>query len=46
MPNYQIRTSGCLWKGKSCGTNLTLDSSTLGKKTTNTNKACTHHNSS
>jgi hypothetical protein len=35
MPNYQIRTSGHLWERKSCGTTLTLDFSTLGKKTTN-----------
>jgi hypothetical protein len=35
MPNYQISTSGCLWERKSCGTTLTLDFSTLGKKTTN-----------
>ncbi len=46
MPNYQIKTSGRLWEGKLCGTTLTLDSSTLGKKTINKNKACTNHNSS
>ncbi len=33
MPNYQISISGCLWERKSCGTTLTLDFSTLGKKT-------------
>jgi hypothetical protein len=35
MPNYEISTNGCLWERKSCGTTLTLDFSTLGKKTTN-----------
>ncbi len=32
MPDYQIRTSGHLWERKLCGTTLTLDPSTLGKK--------------
>ncbi len=43
-PKYQIKTSGCLWERKSCGTTHTLDSSTLSKKTTNKNKTCTHCN--
>jgi len=42
MPNYQIKTIGCLWEGKLCGTTLTLDSNTLGRKTTNKDKTCTH----
>jgi hypothetical protein len=45
MPNYQIKTSGRLWEKKSCGTTFTLDFSTLGKKTINKDKACTHQNS-
>ncbi len=45
MPNYQIRTSGRLWDKKSCGTTLTLNSSTLGKKTNVKDKTCTHCNS-
>jgi hypothetical protein len=46
MHNDQIKTSGCLWERKSCGTTFTLVSSTLGKKTTVKDKACTHRNSS
>ncbi len=46
MPNYQIKISGGLWERKSCGTTLSLDSSSLSKKTTNKDKTCNHHNSS
>ncbi len=44
MPNYQININGWLWGKKSCGTTFTLDFNTLGKKTTNKDKACTQRN--
>ncbi len=46
MLNYQISTNGRLKDKMLCGTTLTLDFHTLGKKTINKDKTCTHCNSS